>query len=242
MSVAGVADVALHKQYLPYVRETERYDWPQPRVYHNFEFEIVGTYYMPDSMSSRDRILVYIPDSVMPSDFGGDTLTSTEPAMFSYVLSSYKDVNVFIQENRDALADMGLSIAFLNNNAEGFWEIMEPLQGAKMIVIIACAVLLILTLALSVYLYLYQRKKEFAIMRALGTPSKMVRSQLLLPMGMIGGAGIAIGGYAAWQYAMKQIGQVMAPLTRWRVEIPNFEPPSMLLLLALCTAIFLYSY
>jgi len=229
----------LRKQYIPYVRELERYDWQQPHVQHKIELEIVGTYSMPDAYNSRERNLVYIPDSVMPADFGGDSQTTTEQAMFSYALGSYKDVNVFIQENRDILADMGLRIVFLDNNAEGFWEIVKPLQEAKMIVIIACAVLLILILMLSVYLYLHQRRKEFAIMRALGTPLKIVRSQLLLPMSMIGGAGIAIGGYMAWQYAMQQIGQVMAPLTRWQVEIPNFEPPSTILLVVICAAVFL---
>jgi ABC-type antimicrobial peptide transport system permease subunit len=134
---------------------------------------------------------------------------------------------------------MGLRISFLENNAVAFWDIMEPLQNARLIAVIAYTLLLILTLSLSAYLYLLRRRKEFAIMRSLGVPLRVVKKQLFMPIALIGGVGIAVGGFTAWRFALMQIEEVMAGLPTGRFEIPTYEPPSALLLAVLYIAVFL---
>jgi hypothetical protein len=101
------------------------------------ELEVVGIYgrrtgsAINETTASSNEI--YIPEFCMPTEFGGETRANAIKFLYSFVLRSHRDKDAFIEETRDSLAGMGLSAAFLDNNAEAFWDVMDPLMESKLI-------------------------------------------------------------------------------------------------------------
>ena len=205
------------------------------------ELEIVGIYdrraeggVLGATAESNE---IYIPEFCMPTGFGGDTLMYAHNFLFSFVLRSWRDKEAFINETSEPLTAMGLSVAFLDNNAEAFWGVMEPLMESKLISLCVYSLLLILALILVVFLYLRPRRKEFGVLRALGLPRTKARNAMSLPAALIGAAGIAAGGAFGWFYALRQAAKTLYGIQQEGVEA--FVPPSPAWLAGLCGGAFL---
>jgi ABC-type antimicrobial peptide transport system permease subunit len=63
-----------------------------------------------------------------------------------------------------------------------------------------------------VFIYLRSRRKDFAINRALGLPKKTTIKKLLIPIFILGIAGILIGGAASWSFALNQATQTLSQI------------------------------
>lgn len=190
----------------------------------NLELEVVGTFAIRSKYeTTSDRNMIYIPQSVLPAELGGETRTATNKDMFSFVLRSYQDVDPFVQETRAPLDALGLRVAFIDNNAQVFWGIMAPLAEAKLLSLVLYSLLLVLALALVTFLYLRPRRKEFAILRALGLPRGKALGELHLPIALLGIVGGGIGGFLGWNYALGQAAEAMSGVH----ELAGaFAPPS----------------
>jgi hypothetical protein len=83
-----------------------------------------------------------------------------------------------------------------------------------------------------------QRKRDYAILRALGVPAKQANVQMILPLLLLGGLGITLGGLPAWNYALEQ-----AKATLSTIPLPAGASPSAdlspLILAGLCLAVFI---
>lgn len=176
-------------------------------------FEIVGLYGIISRNSTGPTLrntFLYIPDSCMPEGFGGDP--HTEVLDYSFVLKSSRDQNAFLQENREALEKLGFTVSFVENNAENFWASVTPIrQSAAFSAAIFAAVLLI-GLLLTVFFYLLLRRKDFAILRALGIPAGKAVRDLLCPIVLLGLLGISAGSISSWRYAMRKAAKTMAAI------------------------------
>lgn len=179
---------------------------------HTESFEIVGLY----GITSRDvqpthrNTFMFIPDSRMPAGFGRDP--QFEVADYSFVLKSSRDQEAFIQENRQALAEMGYSLSFVENNAENFWASAAPiLQSAFMSAAVFAAVL-VMGLILTAFLYLRLRRRDFAALRAMGVPARKAGRDLVWPMAAVGLAGVAAGCVPSWRYAMAKAAQTLSAI------------------------------
>jgi predicted lysophospholipase L1 biosynthesis ABC-type transport system permease subunit len=146
-------------------------------------------------------------------------------------------MDTFMEETRALLAEMGLRVSFIDNNAKSFWSIMDPLKEAKLLSLSIYSLLLVLALILAAFLYLRPRRKEFAIMRALGLPRVSALVALHVPIAILGAAGVGAGGLLGWNYALEQAAKTLAGIQN---EVSGaFVPPSSALLAALCLSVFI---
>ena len=180
------------------------------------EYEIVGTY-TPIVTGSHDLSatywcnLIFVPDSCLPQEFGLQERPYIDRYDYSFVLESVKDQEAFLQEMGDALEALGIQASFLENNAGNFFASADPLlETAAWNVSIFSAVML-LTLCGSAFLYLRWRRRELAILRALGVPRKACLRQLLLPTGLLVVAG-ALAGVAGWYSTLAKREELLSAL------------------------------
>lgn len=179
---------------------------------HTESFEIVGLYGITSMnvQPSHRNTFMFIPDSRMPAGFG--SYSESEVTDYSFVLKSSRDQEAFIQENRQALSEMGYTLSFVENNAENFWASATPiLQSASMSAAVFAAVL-VMGLILTAFLYLRLRRRDFAALRAMGLPARKAARDLLGPMAVVGLAGVAAGCVPSWRYAMAKAGQTLSAI------------------------------
>ena len=145
----------------------------------------------------------YIPNSVyrqMPS-MPYDVLYGS---LYSFVLDSSQHQEVFTGQTKDALAQLGFQVNFVENNGAAFWASVTPLRRSALTGWVIYSLVLLLALGLAVFLYLSQRRKDYAILRALGVPHKQANRQVILPILLMGAAGVLAGGIPAWNYALEK--------------------------------------
>ena len=73
--------------------------------------------------------------------------------------------------------------------------------------------LLRLGLVLAAFLYLLLRRRDFAILRAMGVPNGPAARGLLGPVALLGLLGIAAGSIPAWGYAMRKTAETLATIS-----------------------------
>lgn len=172
------------------------------------EFEIVGLYgEVPQQgviITSYTNTL-YIPDSCMPVNFVPEMLKVINKVYYSFALKSAQDQEVFLAENRKALENMGINVSFVNNKADSFAISARNLKKSTLMSLWIFTVAFIPTLELIVLIYLSQRRREFAIVRAMGTSRRSAIHQVGAAAAGIGLPGIALGGIAAWYKTMEKV-------------------------------------
>ena len=93
-------------------------------------FEIVGLYGValdsPWGRPSMENTNMYIPDSCMPEGFGADPETMVWA--YSFVLKSSQDEAAFLEENREALEELGYTLYFVENHYEKSWASVNPMR------------------------------------------------------------------------------------------------------------------
>ncbi|MEN6593377.1 MAG: FtsX-like permease family protein [Clostridiaceae bacterium] len=203
------------------------------------EFEIVGVYSAVPFISSSDTfysLCIFIPNSCMPEGFG--LYSELYYNSFSFVLKSSCDQAAFLEETREPLEQAGFTVSFVDSNVENFWASVDPLARTAMFGVVVWGCVLVLSLALAAFLYSRQRRREFAILRALGAPSSSAARQMLTPMLLLGGVGIALGGGLSWRYALEKAMESFqdVPLPEGAEPAANLSP---LWVIGLCAGIFL---
>lgn len=212
--------------------------WREARTFDS-EFEIVGIYNSVNSSSSvttYESQLIFIPNSCMPEGFG--LYDEIYYNSYSFVLNSSRDQAAFLEQTREPLEQAGFTISFVDSNVENFWASVDPLAHTALFGVVVWGCVLVLSLALAAFLYSRQRRREFAILRALGAPSSSAARQMLTPMLLLGGAGIALGGGLSWRYALEKAMEsfIDVPLPEGAEPAANLSP---LWLIGLCAGIFL---
>lgn len=200
--------------YLGYILDGE--EWENWREFptQTETFEIVGLYGValdsPYGRPSRENTNMYIPDACMPEGFGADPETMVWD--YSFVLKSSQDEDAFLEENREALAELGFKVSFVENHGENFWASVTPMRQSSAFSAGVFAGVLLLGLVLVAFLYLLLRRRDFAILRAMGVPNGAAARGLLGPAALLGLLGIPAGGIPAWGYALGKTAETLAAI------------------------------
>jgi hypothetical protein len=210
----------LRDPYDGYIRGEDRENW---RSYPTYEetFEIVGIYYdLLDLNLSSYSSWAYVPNSVLPADavHRSDILYSQN---YSFVLDSSRHQEAFINENKEPLAELGFFLTFVDNNGTAFWASVTPLMRSALAGLMVYSLVLFVALTLAVFLYLTQRRRDYAILRALGVSRNRANRQLLLPIVLTGAAGILTGGALAWEYTLEKTAATFSTLPTPAGELPS---------------------
>ena len=139
---------------------------------------------------------MFVPESTVPAIFGERDYISH--LRYSFVLTSTRHQEAFLQENQETISELGFEIRFVEHGAERFWESANPILQSLAFNFILFAGVFMATVALIVLIYFRQRQRDFAILRALGCPSKKVVRQLCMPLFLIWFPFILLGSVSGW--------------------------------------------
>ena len=202
---------------------------------------VVGIY---DSASSNAGHLtvygnvIYVPETCLPEGY-----TMEEPYLYanyySFVLDSIRNQAEFTETYGPKLEEMGLTLEFVENGGQNFLLSVGPMQQSALTGALVFGGQFLLVTVCVAFLYLWQRRREFAILRALGVPRKKVVRSSLPPFLLPGCAGILLGGLAGWFWAEGQVSEIMALLPADGNLEPVKNSPRQMALFLLAGLVFL---
>ncbi len=190
----------------------KRYLRPEKKV----ELEIVGIYIDTDSEKLQSKKpfwsysinTIFVPTSLLPLDESKLDNHMFSPSEFSFTVDNAWDIGSFMESVRNAtpqLDKMGLKIIFDDG---GWTDIVDKYKltiKLSMIAIIALSVAVVASIGFIIYLFIGRKKKEYAILRALGTTRKASVKTLLLPLMVLAVSAVLTGSLAAWIYTTNTI-------------------------------------
>ena len=146
------------------------------------------------------------------------------PGEFSFIIGNTWDIEAFLLTVAPQFEEMGLTLFF----NEGNWmEIVEDFEGTQRVAEIKIAVLLaavILATCFVAFLYIVGRKRDYAIMRLLGTSKAKSGFALMLPLGVVAIVATAVGCILAVNSTIQNLAanETLAKITEIEVntEIP----------------------
>lgn len=216
LSLGDEITLTLRPFKLPYSGYmTVEEDWQNWQDYptHELTCEIVGLFGRSIDQLTISSNEIFIPNSSFPAEFAyQDEENGLYYSSFSFVLNSSMDQDAFLVEYQKTMADQGLMIRFEENNSREFWAAAIPMKHSTATNAAIFSGVLVLTLVLVVFLYLLQRRRDFAILRALGVPKRKAVRQMLLPINLVGGMGIIAGGIPSWRYALDKAAETLSAL------------------------------
>ncbi|MCI9151744.1 MAG: hypothetical protein HFI42_14910 [Lachnospiraceae bacterium] len=151
----------------------------------------------------------YVPDSCIPEHYVKGEIYGES---FSFVLADPREKGQFLQEMEEKLSGLGISIAFVENNWDNFYQSARSVEQGGFYSLVIFTALLVLALASVVFLYTWQRRKECAIARALGVPAKRAAACACLPLLALSLPAVLAGGGLAWRYGLTRAGETLASL------------------------------
>lgn len=205
--------------------EEDHQNW---RTYPTYPetFEVVGVF---ESRVGIDPNLVFVPQSTIPDEIN-KTEGEVHPFFYSFVLKSSKDQDAFINETQARLAEAGIEVSFVENKGKNFWAGVDPLRQAATANLPVYGLVLLLSFQLVVFLNLLQRRRDYAILRALGVTQRSANRQLLMPLLLIGFLSILVGSVSAWKFALNKAAESLSTLPLPSGVAPSVSlPPGILM-------------
>ena len=150
----------------------EMIDWESYPTYQ-LDLEIVGTFAQRFTANFYSLQLAYIPESIIPFEFRRDDEPICDDK-YSFVLTTSKVQQDFIDKNRDDLQALGFEVVFLPHHGEEMWEVVRPILHSGRINIVIFTGLFIVVIALVSALSIFVWSRYFTIMRALGCSKEVV--------------------------------------------------------------------
>jgi ABC-type antimicrobial peptide transport system permease subunit len=183
-------------------------------------FIIVGLYTQRGGCS----YFPYIPTGSLRPGFTSSTQKQFgKVADYSFVLDSSRNQNQFIQDYKEPLQALGISLTFLENNGPAYWTAVDSIRRSSSADVLVFGLLMVAALSMGVFLYMMAHRRNYAFLRALGVPVKQANGQLILPLLLLGGLGIATGGLLAWNYALDQAQETLSILPTPAGVFPSAE-------------------
>ena len=192
----------------------ERYSRPTETA----TLEIVGIYIDTDSANRQKERpnwcysinTVFVPRSLLPLDESQLAGHEFSPAEFSFVIDNAWDIPAFLEEANPILDELGLRLIFDDG---GWLDIAREYHTAQIISLINIAVFstaIVAATVFTVYLFIARKKREYAIMRALGATKKKSARAIVIPLMLVSAAAVLAGSGLAWHYATGMVGRSSA--------------------------------
>ena len=161
------------------------------------------SFYSTGSLQEQDYYWAYSDNTVfVPVSFLPDSCDTENhlfrPAEISFIVRNAANIGAFGEESLSLVEALGLHYTW---NDAGWPLIAEKLAETrkltmmKLLIFTAAA---LLAAGLTLYLFLYRRRREYAILRALGTPRRSAARAFWLPLMALAAFAAALGLAAAW--------------------------------------------
>ena len=167
-------------------------------------FTIVGSYadvkdgkwLVQDLYWAYSDSTVFVPSSFLPESCDVENHLF-RPGEISFIVGEAKNIPAFVDEGLPLVEALGLNYKFDDRNWTAVANKMEVVKTASLVRLLAFGAAALLAVALTVYLFLVRRKKEYAILRALGCPRKDAAGALSLPLLLLAAISVLAGTAAA---------------------------------------------
>jgi len=191
----------------------------RPQNWTTVELEIVGVYDDMDSLRithenpfwcyTKDTI--FVPLSLLPPTADVQNF-KIAPSEVSFLISDPRNISLFMEEAAPLVEEMGLTLRLSN----GGWLELEKqfslAQSLAVIAILSIAAAGMVAIGLTVYLFVGRKKRDYAVMRALGVTRRSADRSLFLPLLTVAVAAIIVGSAGALIYTEGLIAEALAPL------------------------------
>jgi ABC-type lipoprotein release transport system permease subunit len=225
----------LQDTYYGHIRDgIDTINWRSYPTYKD-SFTIVGLY----TQRTGCAYFSYIPTGSLQPGFTSSTQNQfADRADYSFVLNSSRNQDQFTQDFKESLQALGIRLTFLENNGPAYWTAVDTIRRSSSADVLVFGLVMVAALSMGVFLYMMAHKRNYAFLRALGVPVKQANGQLILPLLLLGGLGIAAGGLLAWNYALRQAQDTLSTIPTPAGVFPSAEL-SPIFLAGLYLAIFL---
>ena len=154
---------------------------------------------------------IFVPESCYP--WAGQVEPSLLPSTFSFELKHPGDAALLKAEIGDELAALGYELKINDGGYAAAKPNLDFMRLSALIGFVAMCVGLLLCLVLITYLFIIRKKKDYAIMRALGTTKFRSNKALLSALLVLSLCSVAIGGTAGGVVAQETAVQVAAEVS-----------------------------
>ncbi len=167
-------------------------------------FTIVGSYadvkdgkwLVQDLYWAYSDSTIFVPASFLPASCDVENHLF-RPGEISFIVGEAKNIPAFEDEGLPLVEAMHLNYKFEDRNWTAVANKMEVMKTASLVRLLAFGAAALLAVALTVWLFLVRRKKEYAILRALGCPRKEAANALSLPLLLLAAVAVLAGTAAA---------------------------------------------
>ncbi|MBQ8830277.1 MAG: ABC transporter permease [Oscillospiraceae bacterium] len=145
---------------------------------------------------------IFVPKHLLNADTTGHAFS---PGEVSFVVDNAWDIPAFTQESAPQIENMGLTLFFTDS---GWTDMLEDFRETERLSLIKIAVLVaavLLSTCFAAFLYIVGKRREYAIMRVLGTDKKKAGGSMLLPLAVMSALAVILGSLAAYLYTLHNI-------------------------------------
>lgn len=187
------------------------------------DLNIVGIFQSTTAWAESEGYcgIIYLPDSILPAHY--DRREIANNSWTSVVLKNADAENTFLLRYDDAFRALGWQFTFAPNGWSNFNDAARPLARSALTSALLFSGAGTVAFGLVLFLYLMFRRKELAILRALGCPGRRVVGQAALPLAMMIGIGILCGGLGAYRLGLRKAAEALARLSS-EVPLPVHFP------------------
>ena len=171
--------------------------WHEQETYEA-AFEIVGLFGHSRRDPARSFMTkdLFVPNSMVSPIFG--TTDYISHLDYSFVLTSTRLQDLFVQRYGDTVAELGFQMHFIEHGGERFWQSAYPILRSLSFNMFLFIGVFIGIVGIITLLYILMKRRDFAILRTLGCPSKKVVCFLCVPVFLVWLPFVLLGSAIGW--------------------------------------------
>ena len=165
--------------------------------HEHYAFYSTGSWQDQDPYWAYSDNAIFVPSSFLPESCDRSNHLF-RPAEVSFLVRDAKNIGAFTEESLPLLDALGLRYAWSDANWPIVAEKMGQTRRLTLLKLLIFTVASLLAVGLTLYLFLHRRRKEYAVLRALGTPRKGAAKALWLPLLALAAFSACLGLAVAW--------------------------------------------
>ena len=212
----------------------------------HYSYYSTGSWQEQDPYWAYSDNAIFIPVSFLPESCDTENHLF-RPAEVSFLVRDPDKLGAFAEEGLPLVEEMGLKYAWNDANWPMVAEKVAQTRSLTLMKLLIFTVASLLAVGLTLFLFLHRRRREYAILRAIGTPRRAAAKVLALPLLALAVFSSVLGLAAAWlrsgaasrQSALEfaEVGLEAMPAARFQVYL--LGTLGLLLVTALLAALYL---
>jgi hypothetical protein len=167
------------------------------QVQEHYSYYSVGSWQPDELYWAYSDNTVFVPAAFLPESCDTENHLF-RPGEISFLVRDAASLGAFGEECLPLVEEMGLRYEWNDAGWPIVSEKMAQTRRLTMMKLLIFAVASLLAVGLTLYLFLHRRRREYAILRALGTPRKGAAKALLLPLLALAAFSGLLGLLIAW--------------------------------------------